>query len=184
MGTVKGFIKKISSKSGTTKGRAWTAYSIGVDVGDGGITWYRLGFDAPTVQEGSYVTFDTVEQQPGVFKVSGDIAVSKPPAGATQKLVQQEDTKSDSIVRQNAASTAAIIIRDMIDVGALVLPKAANKKYDAYLEYHTQITNTLFVANRHAPSVQQLLDAGAVEVPAGEDEVTEDDIDEDAWPEV
>lgn len=175
---IQGVLKKISAKSGTSKKGPWTAYSLGIDRGTGDLTWVRYGFKAPGVTEGSAVSFDAKEDNDGNLKVQGEISVDKK---ATAKAAVSEDHRSDSIVRQNASSTAARVVRDMIDVGAVVLPKAANAKYDAYLEVLKEVTDFLFLSNRNAPTVAELqADRGQGTASASDDD---EDVDEESWPE-
>ena len=155
---VQGVLSKISSKQGTgANGKPWTAYSLGVDNGDGSLTWYRSGFDKPEVTEGSYVKFSAKETKPGIFTVDGDVAVDK--SRRAEKAVQaasvSSDTRQNSIVRQNATSTAALIVNNMVTAGVVKLP-AKGKAFDAYLELVQDVANRIFLVNIDPPTPEEL----------------------------
>lgn len=163
MAKVTGVLTKIGMKSGTTNGRAWTAYSIQVESA-GQPAWYRLGFTAPTVKEGSFVSFETKEDKPGLFSVVGEISVEKgaPAAAAIANNTFLADNRQNSIVRQNATTTAARIVSDMITHGVIKLPaKGAN--FDLYMDYVTTIADQVFLQNIHPAT------AGELEEKAGGD---------------
>jgi len=127
-----------------------------VDVaGDGELEWYSYGFDAPKVSEGSLVSFEVVEEN-GRKKVKpSSLKLEKKTSPAVKKFVAGDTDKQDSIVRQNATSTAAVILNGMIAHDIVKLPAPA-KRYDFYLELLDEIVNRLFLANRNAPSVEEV----------------------------
>lgn len=153
---VSGNLTKINQKSGRSARGPWTLYSLGIDsTGDGNVTWYGYGFDAPKVTEGSIVSFEA-EDDNGRLKVKKDtLKLEKKTAPAAKKFAAGDSDKQDSIVRQNATSTAAVILNGMIANEVVKLPVQA-KRYDFYLELLDELTNRLFLANRHALSAEEV----------------------------
>ena len=175
--TVKGVLKKISAKSGISKNGAWTAYSLGISInGSDDYNWFRYGFTAPPVTEGSFVIFDAEEiaDKPGLFRVVGEINVDKdqtaeaPAAAARNYSGGKDSSTQDSIVRQSSTDKAIAMIDSMLTHGVITIKGTAAKKYDLYRELVTKITNELFVSNRNAASVEDLAKAALDDTEASE----------------
>ena len=178
---VSGVLIKIKVATGTSAKGAWTAYSLGVDVGQDDLKWFQYGFKAPAVTEGSFITFEAEEnpKRPGYYRVVGtDIKVDKERNSTlvATKAAAAVDNRQNSIVRQNASGTAARIVSDMITHGVIKLP-AKGKAFDAYLEYHRDVTNRLFLQNIQPPTQEEL---SAEYGEPNEVKVVEDD-EEDFW---
>lgn len=176
---VQGNLSKINQKSGRSAKGPWTLYSIGVDTdGTDNLKWYSYGFDAPKVSEGSFVSFE-VEDNNGREQVKkGSLTLEKKTAAVAQKFNSAQDIKQDSIVRQNATSTAVNILNGMIAAEIVKVP-AANKRYDWYLEQLDELTNRLFLANREPMSVEDVrVLVGDVAI---EDAIDEGGPEDDDW---
>lgn len=171
----KGLLKKISAKSGTSKHGPWTAYSFLLEE-NGEEVWYRYGFEAPTVTEGSVVMFSYNEDGKGNKKVDGDVKVDKT---ASRKAAVKGSSRDDSIVRQNACTHATKVAHDLVSLGLVSMPKTKNKGYDAYLELIDELTDRFFIANRNAKSVEELAE-DAVSEDVDEDAAFDED-DDDVW---
>ena len=174
---VTGTLRTIKSKSGVSARGPWTAYSLGVDTGDGSLSWFRYGFDAPQVTEGSYIAFAASEDKPGQFKVTGEVTIdkSKPAAAKAYASGLSGSAKDNSIVRQNATGHAARIVSDMVTHGIIVLPKTKGKLFDIYMDYVTEVTNRIFLSNINAASAEDIIAASAIgDTPA-------DALDDDPW---
>jgi hypothetical protein len=170
MQTVNGVLKKITAKSGQSKNGPWTAYSLGVSVnGSDDYSWFRFGFSPPKATEGSVVSFDTIEDKPGIWKVVGEINVDKvataaaPAASAKNYRGGKSDEVQDSIVRQSSTKIAIDCLDSMLEHGVVKLPGTAAKNYDFYKELLEKLTNEFFVANRNAKSVEDLASDGVEE---------------------
>jgi hypothetical protein len=151
-----------------------------VDVGDGNLSWFQYGFDAPQVTEGSYVSFETSEPKPGVFKVSGEVTVDKSAPAVARAAASglSGSAKDNSIVRQNSTGHAARVVSDMITHGVIVLPKnAKGKLFDLYMDYLTEVTNRIFLSNINAASAEDIIAASAV------DDIPPSNGDDDPWSE-
>jgi hypothetical protein len=175
---VNGVLKRISEKSGTSAKGPWTAYSIcvGPEGNNDNDTWYRAGFKAPKVNEGSVVTFEADENG----QVKGAIAVDKSATAKVAKTASAppgSDARQNSIVRQNATTTASRVARDMIECGAFDLPKTKSKRYDAYLELVNELANHFFPTLINPPSLEELAEDG---VEAADEGPTEEEMWEDA----
>lgn len=179
MSKVTGQLVKIYSKSGTNAKGKWTAYRLGVDLGTGELEWFNCGFEAPKVTEGSRIAFNTKADDRGGRAVDGAISVDKtqsaaPASGGNKNNFRRNDDEvQNSIVRQNATTSAYNIARDMIQLEVVKLP-AAGKRYDFYLELIDRVTNHLYVQNRSPKTVEELasegLDDSAVDMGSAEDE--------------
>lgn len=161
MSKVTGVLESISAKKGVNakNGKPWTAYSIQVDTG-GSKVWYRYGFEAPLAKEGSLVSFDVIEDKPGFFKVVSDITVEKAQtaAPAIAAIHVLADNKQNSIVRQNATSTAAKIVSDMIGHGVIKLP-AKGSNFDLYMKYVKEVSESVFLMNILPETREELMAA-------------------------
>lgn len=192
MNTVIGILKKINSKSGTNDRGTWTAYSICVGPNAGGRdgdVWYRLGFKAPTVQEGSTVKFNYEDDGRGNKKVIGDILVDK--SAPVQKPAQKssggggaggggwnDPARQNSIVRQNATTTATQIARVMLEQGIVKPPQKKADQYDFVLELIGNIADHLFPTLINPPTVEDLAQRTVKDEDVDE---TFADMDEDAF---
>ena len=154
---VSGILNKIAAKAGNTKGRDWTKYALCVEDGNGAETWYHYGFKKPDVTEGSYISFDAVSPKEGFYNVNGEVTIDKSRKAQTAVKVAQvtSDTRQNSIVRQNATSTAAAIVNSMVTLGVVKLP-AKGKAFDAYLELVQDVANRIFLVNINPPTAEEL----------------------------
>lgn len=157
---VNGTLTAIKAKTGVSQKGPWTAYSIGVTDDNGSLSWYQNGFTAPSVTEGSNVTFETAPgSKEGSVKVVGAITVNKtaqPQARGAVASALSGDARQNSIVRQNSTGHAVAIVASMLANGVVKLP-AKGKAFDAYLELVNEVTNRIFLSNINAPSSEQLL---------------------------
>jgi len=155
---IQGVLKKIHAKSGQGKNGPWTAYSLGIDTdGSDNIKWFRFGFKAPAVSEGSMIAFDAVEDKPGMFSVSGPLSIDKAHSTpAAVKISSGNDQKQDSIVRQSSTDKAIQVARDMVDLGIVSLPAKKQDKYDFYLALIDTLTDRYFVSNRDPKTLEDL----------------------------
>ena len=175
---VQGNLVKIHQKTGRSAKGNWTLYSLGVDTeGNDNITWYSYGFKAPTVSEGSFISFEVEKNGDREQVKAGSVQLEKKTAAVAQKYVAGQDVKQDSIVRQNATSTAVNILNGMIAAEIVKLP-AANKRYDWYLAQLDELVNRLFLANREPMSVEDvrvLVGGDAIEDAVDEGGPSDDD---------
>lgn len=179
---IKGVLKKINAKSGTTKGREWTAYSlcVGPAGNDDNDTWYRYGFDAPPVKEGSVVTFETKEDARGAnMVVANTLAVDKQASAAQAKTAaSSHDLRQMSIIRQAATKVAVDIAQFMIANEVIALPKVKAKRYDFVLELIRELADTQVPVFSNPPTVEELVDKAVDDaVEAGADEGDDDEVD-------
>jgi hypothetical protein len=82
----RGFVTKISTKTGQGKRGTWTLYSLKLE-GEDGIEvkdWLSYGFDPPKFKEGDYVKLDATKNDRGYLQVDvASVKVAKnPPARA------------------------------------------------------------------------------------------------------
>lgn len=174
---VQGVLTQIKARSGTNARGPWTAYSIAVDTGVKDWTWIRYGFKAPEAKEGSVIKVEVDADDKGNLQaVAGSLVVDKSakPTVATA-VAAGKDAVQDSIVRQNATGIAIRVVKDMIDLGILPLPKTKADQYDAYLKYIDEVTDRFFLANRNAKTVDD------VRKDAPEEEQADTPDEEDMW---
>lgn len=153
---VQGILTNINQKSGRSAKGPWTLYRIGIQKDGGGeLEWYGYGFDAPTVTEGSVVSFEAEEGKAGLQVKKGTLKLEKKTSAVAKKFNAAQDVKQDSIVRQNATSTAVQILNGMIAAEIVKIP-AQNKRYDWYLAQLDELVNRLFLANREPMSVEDV----------------------------
>lgn len=173
MNEVIGIVKKINAKHGSNDRGNWTAYSICIGPnaeGRDGDVWYRLGFKKPTVQEGSTVKIQYEEDGRGNKKVVGDILVDKSTpvqqvsgggGGGNRKPAGggggwNDPARQNSIVRQNATTTATAIARVMLEQGIVKPPQKKADQYDFVLELIGNIADHLFPTLLNPPTVEDL----------------------------
>lgn len=173
---VQGNLAKIHTKSGQGKRGPWTAYRLGVDTGGADLEWFGYGFEAPKVTEGSTIEFEAEEGKFGKDVVEGSLKLLKKTAPAAKKFAAKDDTRQDSIVRQNATSTAANVLNGMITHDIVPVPAKA-KRFDWYLELLEELTDRLFVANRTPKTLDEILADKDDLADEGEDEAFADDDD-------
>jgi len=180
---VTGQITKLHTKSGTAKsGKPWTLYSLGVDTdGSGELKWYGFGFSKPNVDEGSFVEFEA-EEKNGRFDVVKDtLKLAKKTSASAKKFASGNDARQDSIVRQNACSTAAAILNGMLTTGVIEAPKTKTKKFDWYMEMLFEITNRLFLQNREPMSIEDVQELLGVDEGEDVDDDADDGPSDDDW---
>lgn len=177
---IKGVLKRISAKSGTTKGREWTMYTlcVGPAGNNDNDSWYKFGFDAPPVKEGSVVSFNLMTDNRGHEVVDPkSLQVDKT---ATEKQVkaaaQTQDARQMSIIRQAATKVATHIASVMLEHEVVTLPKAQNKRYDFLMALIKEIADAQVPVFTNPPTVEELVDE-AVDA-ADSDEFVDDD---DPW---
>jgi len=133
MQEVTGLITKINKKTKTNAGAFMKspAYSMMLDDS----TWYNMGFDAPTFNEGDVVTFPYTESQYGRegktnavrVQAGGADAGAQTASPAVQKATQSADARQESIVFQSSLKVATDIIGLALIHDCLALP---SKKAD------------------------------------------------------
>ena len=199
MSTVRGVLKKITAKHGTSKQGPWTAYSLGMSIdGSDDYHWFRYGFSPPPVTEGSFIIFDVREstRSPGAYEVNGEINVDKdatvaaaaddtPAPGARGKYAKKDDATQDSIVRQSSMEKAISAVDSMLTNKVVTLPSTKADKYDFYMALVAKLTDEFFVQNRHAKTVEEIAEASIGPEEGAVDESEENDgpvaEPEDAW---
>lgn len=175
---VTGTLKSINQKHGKGKNGPWTLYRIGVDTGKPDYEWFGFGFEAPKVAEGSLISFEATEGKYGWDADPATVKLEKKASAVAQKYNATQDTKQDSIVRQNATSTAVAALNTMIANDFFKLPPMA-KRYDWYLAQLDELVNRLFLANREPLSPEEVRAAlGDEEV---EEAIDEGAADDDDW---
>lgn len=191
-----GVLKRINAKHGKNARGDWTAYSIcvGPAADNDHDTWYRLGFEKPNVNEGSVIKFDYEEDARGNKKVKGDILVDKKASADVAKTSSgggagrgiSNDARQNSIVRQNATTTATAIVGMMIANDLVEIPKKKADRYDFTLELITEVADGLFPVLLSPPSIEELAERG-IDKEEKEPDVFEDDLseafneDDDKW---
>lgn len=154
---VTGSLASINQKQGRSAKGPWTLYRIAIDKGDGSDwEWYGFGFDKPEASEGSVVSFEAEEGKGGMQVKKGTFKLESKTSPAAKSFTSANDTKQDSIVRQNATSTAVAILNGMIAADCIGKLPAANKRYDWYLAQLDELTNRLFLANREPLSADEV----------------------------
>jgi hypothetical protein len=141
---VQGTVSRIIVRNGTTRGRNWTIYSVGVNDNNGE-TVYGWGFDSPAFREGALVSFearpsaknpDYLDAIPGSERVLKEQAPTPSVAASVSGAVMSGDTRQQSICVQTAFKIAAPMAHTMIESNSVALAANASKsaKYDFYLE--------------------------------------------------
>lgn len=175
---VKGILKRINAKSGTSKGREWTAYSlcVGPAADNDHDSWYRWGFDAPPVKEGSVVSFELKKDARGHEVIDcPTLQVDKAATAKQAKAASStQDLRQMSIIRQAATKVAVHIVSMMLDKEVIELPKTKNKRYDFVLELIREVADSQVPVFSNPPTVEELVDE-AVDAAAGDDGDDEDD---------
>lgn len=161
-----GVLKKINAKSGTNSRGQWTAYSIcvGPAANNDNDAWYRLGFDAPKVNEGSVVKFDYETDARGNKKVVGDILVDKTATAEVAKAKPRggggggynDPDRQASIIRQSATNGAVAIVDMMLKNDVVDVPKKKADRYDFVLALITDVADSLVPIYTTPPSVEEL----------------------------
>lgn len=188
-----GILKKISMKRGTNARGGWTAYSI--CVGPAGNSrdndvWYRYGFDAPKADEGSTVKFEYEDDGRGNKKVKANSLMVDKTAPAQKPQAAggggiNNDARQNSIVRQNATTSAINLANLMITHAAVPLPAKKSDRYDFVLELVTKLADHLFPTLMNPPTIDELAQAAAGDEVVDKEfaDMEEEDVfqDDDKW---
>lgn len=196
-----GFVKKITTKTGSGKRGPWTAYSTKLEKADGTEfdQWIGLGFDAPPFKEGDYVQLETSEENGRQQLVKGTVKVKKnPPArgGATNgsKGANSSDASPPASGPSNAERQASITYqssrKDAIELVKLLLAneglplaaakgKAGDAKRQAEIEAAVEKYTVEFYNDVNTLRVlERVADAGLIKAESGaasKDQLPDDD---------
>lgn len=155
MSKVTGVVKQIKEKSGTSRNnKPYTVYSIGVDHGDGNLTWYGAGFDKPNVREESVISFEAGKNSKGYDTVDvSTIELDKQASGAqgqTQSNAAPANSqpfgadRQRSITLQTATKIAAHVADSLVANKLMPLPPANSKdKKETAMEAYISMVEQL-----------------------------------------
>jgi hypothetical protein len=138
---VKGFVLRLDTKQGNTRGRAWKVYNALIENLDGTeYGWVGFGFDAPSFKDGDYIEFQVEEKDGRRNAVKGTGSKPKNPPARANKTVATKASgtvaSQDGFNRQtnpvdaermsySAARGHAIdVVKLLLDQKALPLTKA------------------------------------------------------------
>jgi hypothetical protein len=189
----KGFIAKISKKEGrSSKGRAWSLYSIKLEKEDGSEydKWISAGFDPPDAKEGDYVKITAEENDQGYINATDIKRLKNAPARSGKAATggagnNVSNTTQKSIHYQSARKDAIEVLKLLVSQDALPLTAAKGKAGEAkrYLELMALVDKLairyFFDAETHR-LLEAVVDEGAVKADVGKlPEDSDDDEEQD-----
>lgn len=199
-----GFVKKITTKTGTGKRGAWTAYSAKLENAEGKEydQWVGLGFENPGFKEGDYVQLQTTTENGREQLVKGSIKVKKnAPArananansGSTGKTSsdavapatgQSNAERQNSITYQSSRKDAIEIVKLLLANEALPTATAKGKaatakRYDEITLAIEKLTVELYTDVNTLRIIERVADAGTVKAEKGAKNDLPDDADKD-----
>ena len=172
MPSLTGIVAKRGERSGVNKfNKPWTAINLLIND-----EWYGGYVDRMPVllevSEGDEVSIEYNVN--GNYKILSSCDIVKKaervasPAGGGATVSVKELDRQWHISLGGALHDAATIVKDMLDVEAISLPAAKNKKYDAYMGYVRQVATDLATFNLYSEMPDQDQD-GADENPFNDD---------------
>ena len=143
MSTVTGTVEKVWEKN-TNKGKA---YSLIINTGDGDDTWVSVGFDKPSVSEGTRVSLNTKSRESNgktYYNLEGDIKVLGEAAQAARSTAGTGGARQESIVVQSSLKSAVELVGIALANGALSVGSGnASKKYATLMSIVMETTRDL-----------------------------------------
>lgn len=177
---IQGYVKRISTKTGTGKRGVWTLYSGIIEKDDGTESgWISFGFEKPPFAEGSYISLETETTDRGLNLVQGSAKVLTPPAkpaaapptaagssGATSKGAGNYVDRNDSIVYQSSrkdslALVALLLEHDALPISASTAKAGQAKRFEEIKAYVDKLTVEFFNDVQTGRIFQSVVDAGA-----------------------
>ena len=148
-GTITGYVKKATVKTGTSRRGPWTLHGAFIDNGTGNDVYISVGFEQPTFKEGDYGSF--AYKDDGKFKNLETF--TKLPAPERESINTSPNTahpqspadRNASIVYQSSRKDAIAVLGLLIDKDALPLSKAAGgagiaKRYEEIMALVDKLT--------------------------------------------
>jgi hypothetical protein len=148
-GTVTGYIGKVFTRPGIGPRGPYASDNILLKSAEGeDIGWFGVGFRknvnvAPNISEGQHVTFKFQEDQKGFKNVDGPIEtvaepVAQPATAAAAPAGKPAMNSNPGMNYGNARTTAAAVVKTLLEHDALPITKTAGKANQA-VRYETVI---------------------------------------------
>lgn len=151
MNTNKGTVQSIGTKQVNTKFGVKETFNLKING-----EWYSAGFKRPDVAENDYIQFTWTANGnyknidvASILKVANDTSQRSPsvPTGVTMSKddywgrKEERDLETQQRIQlQSARNSAIAAVKLLLDVGAVKIPAAQNKKYDAVLALVDEVT--------------------------------------------
>lgn len=168
-----GTVKKLNSKTGTSKRGKWELFSMIMENDDGSESgWISLGFDKPSFGEGQYAEY-TTEAGPKGLNLTSFTKKEKPQAPIQSNPVATQGPRSnvttqDSIVYQSSRKDAIALVALLLENDGLPMSASAAKagqakRFEEITAMVDKITVEYFYDVQSGRKLRTVVDAGADE---------------------
>lgn len=168
-----GTVKKLNSKTGTSKRGKWELFSMIMENDDGSESgWISLGFDKPSFGEGQYAEY-TTEAGPKGLDLTSFTKKEKPqaPVQSNQAVAQgprSNVTTQDSIVYQSSRKDAIALVALLLENDGLPMSASAAKagqakRFEEITAMVDKITVQYVRDVQTGRVLQQVVDAGSAD---------------------
>lgn len=168
-----GTVKKLNSKTGTSKRGKWELFSMIMENEDGSESgWISLGFDKPSFGEGQYAEY-TTEATPKGLNLTSFTKKEKPQAASPSYQAPAQSQSNhvsvqDSIVYQSSRKDAIALIALLLEHDGLPMSASAAKagqakRFEEITAMVDKITVQYVRDVQTGRILEQVVDAGAAD---------------------